>query len=249
MTGYTQSFGIVVAVMALGCQSPSPTAAGDPGSRSPALDVKYANPELDPGNFVSTITNPYLPLVPGTAFHYRSQTPDGVETSDVIITRDTKQILDVTVTVVHDRVFLDGDLTEDTFDWFAQDRDGNVWYFGEDSKEIQDGEVVSTEGSWEAGVGGNEPGVVMLAHPKTGLVYRQELAPDIAEDAARVLSLKAKVDVPYGQFTGCLHTLEYTPLELGVREHKFYCPDIGQVMDVQPKGGRIRNELISISHF
>ena len=191
MTRYTQTFGIVVAVTALGCQSPSPTASGDPGSRSPTLDVKYANPELDPGNFVSTITNPYLPLIPGTAFHYRSRTPDGVETSDVVVTRDTKQIVGVTVTVVHDEVFLDGDLTEDTFDWFAQDRDGNVWYFGEDSKEIQDGEVVSTEGSWG----------------------------------------------------------ENTPLELGVREHKFYCPGIGQVMDVQPKGGRIRNELISITHF
>jgi hypothetical protein len=249
MRHYTQTLGIVATVMALGCESPSPTAAGDPGSQIPALEVKYANPSFHPANFVSTISNPYLPLTPGTTFHYRSRTPDGVETSDVSVTHDTKQILGVTVTVVHDQVFLDGDLTEDTFDWFAQDKDGNVWYFGEDSKEIEDGEVVSTEGSWEAGVGDNEPGVVMLAHPKTGLVYRQELAPDLAEDAARVLSLKSKVDVPYGQFSSCLQTLEYTPLERGFREHKFYCPGIGLLLEVQPKGGRIRNELISIAHF
>jgi hypothetical protein len=249
MTRYTQTICVVAAMMALGCESPSPMTTGDVGSRNPAFDVKYANPEFDPGNFVSTITNPYLTLTPGTTFHYRSETPDGVETNDVIVTHDTKQILGVSTTVVHDQVFLDGDLTEDTFDWYAQDRDGNVWYMGEDSREIEDGEVISTEGSWEAGVGDNEPGIVMLAHPKTGLVYRQELAPDIAEDEARVLSLKSKVDVPYGQFDGCLRTLEYTPLEPGFREHKFYCSGIGLVLIVQPKEGRIRSELISITHF
>ena len=145
-------------------------------------DQKTANPPFDAATFVARIDNPYLPLLPGTVFHYRSETPDGLETDDVVVTRDSKQILDIYVAVVHDQVFLDGELAEDTFDWFAQDTEGNVWYFGEDSKEIEDGQVVSTEGSWEAGVRRRRPDITVLAYPKVGLAYHQELAPDIAED-------------------------------------------------------------------
>ncbi len=122
---------------------------------------KTANPPFDAAAFVAGIDNPYLPLTPGTVYHYRSETPDGLETNDVAVTRDNKQILGVNVTVVHDQVFLDGELSEDTFDWFAQDTERNVWYFDEDSKEIEDGQVASTEGSWEAGVGDNEPGIII----------------------------------------------------------------------------------------
>jgi hypothetical protein len=236
---------------AAGCDSSSPTATGgDAGADSTILtDQKTANPPFDAAAFVAGIDNPYLPLLPGTVFHYRSETPDGLETNDVAVTRDSKQILGVDVTVVHDQVFLDGELTEDTFDWFAQDTEGNVWYFGEDSKEIEDGQVVSTEGSWEAGVGDNEPGIIMLAHPKVGLAYHQELAPDIAEDMARVLSLKASPSVPYGSFDNCVGTMEYSLIEHGDREHKSYCAGVGLVLEDQPKGGHIRNELVSISHF
>jgi hypothetical protein len=251
---HTEAVGLLSALVLLGsagCDSPSPTATRtDAGADSAVLtDQKAANPPFDAAAFVAGIDNPYLPLLPGTAFHYRSETPDGVETDDVLVTRDSKQILGVDVTVVHDQVFLDGELTEDTFDWFAQDTEGNVWYFGEDSKEIEDGRVVSTEGSWEAGVGDNEPGIIMLAHPKVGLAYHQELAPDIAEDMARVLSLKASPDVPYGSFDNCLGTMEWSLIEHGVREHKSYCSGVGLVLEDQPKGGHIRNELVSISHF
>jgi hypothetical protein len=254
MTRYSQRCGILVAlatVVSLSCENPSsiPTSVGEGDPRQPALEVKYANPEFDPSNFVSGITNPYLPLTPGMTFHYRSETPDGVELNDVSVTYDTKQILGVSVTVLHDVVFLDGELTEDTQDWLAQDVDGNVWYFGEDSKTLENGVVVSTEGSWEAGVGDNQPGIIMLAEPKTGLTYQQEIAPDVAEDVARVLKLDSKVSVPYGEFDGCLQTMESTPLEHGNREHKFYCPGVGLVLEVQPKEGRIRNELIAITHF
>lgn len=248
----TQLSSILVAIAvltALGCDGPSSPAAGDDRAREPGLDAKLVDLEFDPTDFVSVIDNTYLPLTPGTAFHYRSETPDGLETGLVRVTYNTKQILGVTARVVHDQVFLDGDLTEDTFDWFAQDGDGNVWYFGEDSKEIEDGEVVSTEGSWQAGVNGAEPGIIMLNDPRPGLSYRQELAPGVAEDMARVLGLKAKVEVPYDQFYACLHTMEWTPLERGVREHKFYCPGVGLVLEVQPREGRIRNELVAITHF
>jgi hypothetical protein len=232
-----------------GCDSPSPTASGAEPAPGILADQKTSNPPFAAANFVAEIDNPYLPLTPGTVFHYRSETPDGVETNDVAVTRLSKQILGVQVTVIHDQVFLDGELAEDTFDWFAQDTDGNVWYFGEDSKEIEDGQVVSTEGSWEAGVGDNEPGIIMLAHPKVGLAYHQEIAPDIAEDMARVLSLKASPEVPFGAFHNCVGTTEWSLIEHGVREKKSYCPGVGLVLEDQPKGGHIRNELVSISHF
>jgi hypothetical protein len=207
------------------------------------------NPPFDPSNFVTTIDNPYLPQAPGTLYRYRSETPDGVEINLVRITHLTRQILGVIVTVIHDQVFLGGELTEDTFDWEAQDKQGNVWYFGEDSKELENGVVVSTEGSWEAGQHGAHPGVIMFAHPQPGKTYIQEDAPDVAEDRAKALSLNAKVDVPFGHFEGCLHTQEWTLIEHGDREHKFYCPGTGLVEEVHPAGGHITNELVAITHF
>jgi hypothetical protein len=242
---------VILVLLILACDTPaSPGTDARLAGRDqlPTPEASLIKIPFDPSNFVGQIDNPYLPLTPGTAFHYRSETPDGVEINDVIVTRDTKQILGVTVTVVHDQVFLDGELTEDTFDWQAQDQQGNVWYFGEDTKELENGQVVSTEGSWEAGVNGN-PGIIMLAHPKTGVTYIQEDAADIAEDRAKALSLKSKIDVPFGSFDHCLQTLEWSLLEPGVREHKFYCPGVGFVAEVQPKGGRISSELFSITHF
>ncbi len=248
MLRYAGAAGSCAAMLALlvqGCDAPS-----GPAAESPTVEaVTFKTPPFDASNFVAHIDNPYLPLTPGTAFHYRGDTPDGLETNDVIVTRNSKTILGVAVTVLHDKVFLDGELTEDTFDWLAQDRQGNVWYFGEDSKELENGQVVSTEGSWQAGVNGAHPGIIMLAHPKPGVSYVQEDAPDVAEDRAKDLSFKATVSVPYGSFDNCLHTMEWTLLVPGDREHKFYCPDIGVVEEVQPKEGRITSELISITHF
>ncbi|MBI4563400.1 MAG: hypothetical protein HY716_01730 [Planctomycetes bacterium] len=134
------------------------------------------------------------------------------------------------------------------FDWFAQDKDGNVWYFGEDSKEIEDGVVVSTEGSWEAGVGGAQPGILMLADPKVGISYQQEFAEGVAEDMARVKSLSESVTVPVGTFEGCIETMEWTPLEPGARESKFYAPGVGLVLEVSLRGGGARIELVEIAN-
>jgi hypothetical protein len=145
---------------------------------------------------------------------------------------------------VHDRVFTNGDLTEDTFDWYATDKDGNVWYFGEDSKTLEDGKVISTEGSWEAGKDGAKPGIIMEAHPKVGDVYRQEFAPEVAQDMAKVLSLNASVTVPYGSFTGCLQTEEWSALDPEVRENKFYCLNIGDTKELDVRGG---NEVLVLT--
>ena len=198
------------------------------------------------GVFVSGISNPYLNFAPGRTFHSEGDSPDGHETIVTQVTNDTKLIMGVTTTVVHDQGYVNGVLAEDTFDWYAQDSAGNVWYFGEDSKEIVDGQVVSTEGSWEAGVNGAEPGIAMLADPEKGDRYRQEFAEGVAEDAAKVVSLKESVTVPYGSFTGCLETLETTALEPGVHEYKFYASGTGQLLELGKHGERI--ELVSITN-
>ena len=200
------------------------------------------------GQFVTVIDNAYYPLIPGTTFEYRTETANGVETNTVEVTSETKTILGVTATVVHDQVFLDGQLTEDTFDWFAQDTDGNVWYLGEQSCEVVNEQCVSTGGSWEAGVDGALPGVVMWADPAAhkGTAYQQEFLVGKAEDVAKVIGLNAKVDTPYGSFTGCLETMDWSPLENSSREHKFYCPGTGLVLELAPSSGHERSELVGI---
>ena len=196
--------------------------------------------------FVSGISNPYLNFAGGRTFRYEGESPDGHETIVTQVTRKTKRILGVTTTVVRDQGYLDGELIEDTLDWYAQDSAGNVWYFGEDSKQIEDGQVVSTAGSWQAGVNGAEPGIIMLANPKKGDAYQQEFAEGVAEDEARVVSLSEAVTVPYGSFTGCLETLEWTSLEPGAREYKFYASGVGHILELGKQGERI--ELTSITN-
>ena len=189
---------------------------------------------IDPADFVSVIDNPYLPLQPGTTLVYENPGNDAFGT--FIVTRDTKVIDGVTCTVIHDIAYEDGEVTEDTFDYHAQDKFGNVWYFGEDTKEIEDGKVVSTEGSWRAGVDGAEPGIIMEAHPHVGDTYKQENAPGTAEDTAQVISFNGAADVPYGMFSDLLDTKEFSPLEPGVVEHKLYGLGIG-VLDAEENTG------------
>jgi hypothetical protein len=203
--------------------------------------------QLDPGNFVSVIDNPYFPLEPGTTFIYRGES-EGTSTRDVMeVTYDTKVILGVTTTVVHDQAFEEGVLVEDTLDWYAQDKAGNVWYFGEDTRELdENGNVISTEGSWEAGVNGAEPGIIMLADPKKGDKYQQEFAADVAEDMAQVIGFEDGVCVRYGCFDNVLVTKEWTPLEHGVVENKFYAPGVGFIYSEMVKGGDEFSELVRV---
>jgi hypothetical protein len=203
--------------------------------------------DFDPDNFVSTIDNPFFPLVPGTTFIYEGKDGGHSARDEFFVTHKTKKILGVTTTVIRDRAFVDGELAEETFDWLAQDEDGNVWYFGEDSREIENGEVVNTEGSWEAGVHGARAGIIMEAHPRVGDKYQQEFAKGVAEDRATVLSLDEKIKVPYGTFKNCLETKDFTPLEPDVVEHKYYARGIGFIRSVQVKGGHELLELVSIT--
>jgi len=203
-------------------------------------------PQFDAANFQgSPVDNPLYPLVVGRTFTYEADTPDGLETNTVEVTSDTKVIQGVTCVVVHDQVFLEGDLVEDTIDWFAQDVDGNVWYMGEDSKVYDMGVVVSTAGSWEGGVDGATPGIIMWGMiPDAGLTYKQEFYAGEAEDLATILSTGEMVDVPWGMFAGCLRTGEFTPLEPGDYEEKYYAPGLGFVLGVDQDG--IRTELVDV---
>jgi hypothetical protein len=190
------------------------------------------DPVIDPANYTNVIDNPFFPLKPGTTFIYEGPTSQGFERNTMEVTTNTKLIDGVTCVEVHDAVFIDGQLSEDTLDWYAQDKEGNVWYFGEDSDELANGRVTSLGGSWQGGVNGAKPGIIMEAHPKVGDTYRQEFQLGNAEDTAGVLSLTQTVTVPDGTFNNCLETYEISGLEPGALEHKFYAPGVGNVQTV-----------------
>jgi len=202
--------------------------------------------DIIPANFVSTVDNPYFPLTPGAEYIYHAETEDGLEVITSTVTSDTKVIMGVTTTVVHVTEVLDGELIEETLDWYAQDIYGNVWYFGEFAQEFEDGEV-STEGSWEAGVDDALPGIIMLGNPENGMSYAQERAPDVAQDMGRVLNLSTTVTVPYGTFSDCLRTEDFNLLEPGSNEFKYYAPGLGLVLEAEPSDGQKRVELVSVS--
>lgn len=224
--------------------STSPTGDGavPAGSAAPVTGV-YA-PRIDPTEFSSTVDNPFLPLRPGMRWDYRSRTEDGVETTVVMVTNKTRTIMGVPCVEVRDTVRLDGEVIEDTLDWYAQHRDGTVWYFGEDTKEYEDGKVVSTEGAWMAGVRGALPGIVMPAQPRVGDRYRQEYYRGHAEDMAEVLSVTERARVPTGSYDGMVMTKDTTPLEPAVLERKYYARGVGPVLTVDVAGGGVRDELV-----
>jgi len=189
-------------------------------------------PLIEPANFTTTINNSYLPMKPGATYIYEGPTSAGYIRNTMIVTSNTSLIDGVTVVEVHDSVFTDNVLTEDTLDWYAQDKQGNVWYFGEDSDELVNGRVTSLGGSWSGGVNGAKPGIVMKAQPIVGTFYRQEFLLDTAEDTAGVIAVDQTVTVPAGTFQHCVETEEITGLEPGALEHKYYAPGIGNVLTV-----------------
>jgi hypothetical protein len=202
---------------------------------------------LNPDDFVPRIDHPYWPMSPGSRWVLVDKSDEGVERVEVTVTSETRSIQGIEATVVRDVVTQDGELIEDTFDWYAQDKDGNLWYLGEATKEYENGEVVSTAGSWESGVDGAEGGILLPAEPRVGLTYRQEYYEGEAEDAAEVLSLDERVQVPFGSFDGVLMTKDYTPLEPHLLEHKFYARGVGPVLTLAISGGSAREELVEYS--
>jgi hypothetical protein len=203
--------------------------------------------ELDPADFVDRIDNPFLPMAPGAACTYRETDAEGSrQRVYVSVTSRTRSILGIDAVVVHDKVIARGELVENTFDWYAQDACGNVWYLGENTKEYEDGVVVSTAGSWEAGVEGAQGGVIMPANPQVGLAYRQEYLAGEAEDAAEILSLDEQAQVPFGHFRDAVLVKEFTPLHPRVLEYKLYAKGVGMVLAIAVSGGSDREELVEL---
>jgi len=233
-----------VAVLALlvGCDSEqqSPT----DGARLAPTQGRYS-PAIDPRQFGGPIDNAYLPLRPGTSFRYHGVGDDGRtrEVNTVAVTHRTKRIMGIDATVVLDQVFSGGRPEERTLDWYAQDRQGNVWYLGEDSRNYEDGHWVRDEGSWQAGVGNGKPGIIMLAKPTPGEAYRQEYSPGHALDQARVLGQGGPVAVPYRQFRQTLATREYSSIDHQF-EKKYYARGVGVIKEQALTASKERSELV-----
>ena len=185
-------------------------------------------PVVDPTNFQSKVDNPYFPLVPGTILKYQEKGGGETSEKEITVTSETKEIMGVKCVVVHDVVAQKGEVKEDTYDWYAQDKQGTVWYFGEETREFKAGGRVSHEGSWEAGVKGAQPGIVMPGDPKPGKPYRQEYSPNIAEDMGQVIATNDTVTVPAGTFNGCVKIKEWSMLESG-NEYQWYAKGVGVV--------------------
>lgn len=210
------------------------------------LDPIYSI-DIDPDDFVDTIDHEYYPMAEGVKLVYEGETEDGLEVIEVYNTGEKKEILGVQCTIVRDTVTIDGVLFEDTYDWFAQDKDGNVWYFGEDSTEYEDGEA-DTAGSWESGVDGAMPGIIMYAKPMVGMMYRQEYYEGEAEDMGAVISYGESKTVEYGTFDDLLRIQDYNPSESEVIEYKYYAKGIGVIMEEAYEDGELdeRVELVDI---
>jgi hypothetical protein len=244
--------GLLALVLLLaGCGEGGGGGAGTRGTHAagPGGDLPQgAEPvDLDPADFTTEIDNPYWPMAPGSRWIYREKNGEGgVQRVVVTVTSETRQIANgIEARVVHDVVSEGGEPVEVTDDWYAQDAEGNVWYLGERTAEYENGRVVSRAGSWEAGVDGAQPGIVMPADPRPGLAYRQEYYAGEAEDRAKVLSIDEQAETQYGHFTQVVMTKDLVPLEPNVLEYKLYAPGIGPVLVLDASGASGREELLS----
>lgn len=198
-------------------------------------------PTAVPAQLSPVITNAFFPAPVGASWMYRAQTDEGTETDVVTVVAETRMVWGATARVIHDTVYVNDQMVEDTFDWYAQDPDGNVWYLGEDTTEFVNGQPAGHAGAWEAGVDGALPGVAMLGTPTVGMVYRQEYYAGEAEDVANVERLDASVTVPAGSWQNCLVTRDRSAIDPDLDERKYYCSGVGTVLVEE---GDVRVELI-----
>ena len=204
--------------------------------------------DLDPDDFTTKIDNPYWPMEPGSKWVYTETDEDGKHRIVVTVTDKTKRIANgVDARVVRD-VVSNGQAIEITDDWYAQDSDGNIWYLGEKTAEYEKGKLVTRRGSFEAGVDGAQPGVIMPAEPEVGQTYRQEYYKGKAEDEGEIVSLDQQAEVPAGYYPHTLVINDTNPLEPKVSELKFFEKGVGPVLAVSISGeAGDREELLSYS--
>ncbi len=222
----------------------------NPTSAAGSFDLPQGSEdvELDPADFTTEITNPYWPMEPGTRWTYLEIDEKGNEVKVVVtVTDQTKEIANgITARVVRDTVTENGSIIEDTFDWYAQDSDGNIWYLGEDTAEFEDGKITTRAGSFEAGVDGALAGIIIPADPQPGMKYRQEYYQGEAEDNGEVLSVNEMADVPFGHFVDMLLTKDTITIQPDVLEYKLYAPGVGPTLIFGVSGGAGREELIKM---
>ena len=240
---------VLLPALLAGCGSDDCGGANDPAATvtPPELPQSDEEVDIDPADFSPDITNPWFPLKPGTRWTYREVDEEG-EVLEVVVTAtsETRMIANgVEARVVRDTVTSDGEIVEDTLDWYAQDSSGTVWYLGEDTAEFEDGYLSSHEGSFEAGVDDALPGVIMPADPTVGQKYRQEYYAGVAEDNGEVLALGESATVPAGSYDDLLKTADTNALEPDVLEHKYYARDVGVVLTIDVESDA-REELVSM---
>lgn len=229
---------------------PNPSALDSPASPSvaPKLPTGAEPVNLDPANFRTDITNPYWPMKPGTRWTYRNvEAGNPPQDIVVVVTSATKKLANgITARVVRDTGRSQGQIVEDTVDWYAQDAEGNVWYMGEQTAEFENGKVVSRAGSWEAGKDGAMPGIMLPAQPQVGQKYRQEYKKGEAEDNGEVLASNHLVEVKAGRYQKALVTMDTSGVEKTAVEYKFYAPGVGPLLALDISGGASREELVKV---
>jgi hypothetical protein len=224
------------------------TTEGSTSAAPPVIDPgdggNYA-PSIGPANFVDVVDNTYFPLIPGSRWVYEGESEGVAERIEVEVLPERRDIMGISAVVVRDTVYVEDELAEDTYDWYAQDTDGNVWYLGEETKEFDNGQT-SDAGSWEYGVDGALPGIVMLANPTVGDAYRQEYWAGEAEDMGEVIEVGATVTIGLGDYTDVVVTQDWTPLEPDVIETKSYAPGVGVIHEADVAGG---DEVVELIEF
>ena len=241
------ALGLVAFAVACGGSS-QPSSAPMTGSPASTGTTPVTTTMADAANFDGhVIDNEWFPLIPAMTWRYRG-VKDGEPSREIMVaTSKTRTIQGVPCTIVSDKLYLSGKLEERTLDYYAQDKDGNVWYFGEDTAELKpNGDVKSTEGTWLAGRNGAEPGIFMPADPQVGQAFRQEYYQGQAEDHFRILSMNEPVQTPGSSSDQAVLTMEWTPLEPNVIDHKYYVQGIGTVLERTAKGPTERNTLVAV---
>jgi hypothetical protein len=221
-------------------------AAGPPASGADSAAQSLTG--IEGRVFVHEVTNPYFPLKPGTTMVYQGWEKDGNSRNVVEVTHDTRVVKGVTCVVLRDTVYVNGSLIEQTFDWYAQDSMGNVWYFGEYATEYDNGAVLNHEGSWEAGVDGAKAGIFMPGTLVKGKSYYQEYLKGVAEDQFKLAGWKKKITVAAGTYHNLLRTKEWSRLIKGVVENKFFAPGVGLVQSKTVKGAKEYQNLVSVQY-
>jgi hypothetical protein len=254
------NYGFLAAAVALtmllsGCNTvptttPEPVRTTSPPTEQPANPLPTGGQPvtLDPADFTTEIDHPYWPMKPSTRWTYRELDEDGaVKEVVIVVTNQTHKTANgVTARIVRDTVRVDGEIIEDTFDWYAQDSRGNLWYLGEDTAEFESGEITTRGGSFEAGRDGALPGIMLPADPAPGMRYRQEYYAREAEDNGEVLSTAELVEVPAGRYRGALLTKDTITIEPDVQEYKLYARGVGPVLIIGVSGGSGREELVKV---